>query len=111
MADPTFENRLSQLETKLLSVEQRMEDLLSEIRRDMSEIKAATSHITALVVRQDQYKEDLHRAFRRIEDLEKFETRTDAYVNKVEGAKQLAWVLWGLLSSGLAIALFKLFFG
>lgn len=77
----------------------------------MSEIKAATSHITALVIRQDQYKEDLSRAFRRIDDLEKFETQTNAYVNKVEGAKQLAWVLWAVLSSGLAVALFKLFVG
>ena len=107
--DTNLEIKIANLESRLGSVENKVEDLLTEIKHDMAEIKASTNLISTILVKQDHQKEALDRAFQRIQDLEKFEVTTTAYINKVEGAKAFAWALWGVLSSGVVVSLFKLF--
>jgi chromosome segregation ATPase len=103
--------KISQVEGKLNNLEDKVDTFLAELRADMKDIKANTAMISTIMIDQNYYKESLKRSFDRIEKLETFQKEVDAYHNKIEGAKTFAWGLWGLLSSGVALALFKLFFG
>ena len=111
MSETNLEIKIANLESRLGSVENKVEDLLTEIKHDMAEIKASTNLISTILIKQDYQKEALDRAFSRIEKLEVGQKEVEAYHNKIDGARQFAWGLWALLSSGVIVSLFKLFGG
>ena len=101
--------RLGQMESRLKNLEEKVETFLVELRDDMKEIKASTSLISTIVVDQKYHKEEVNKLTQRVIELETFQKTVDAYHNKIEGAKQFAWILWGLLTSGVVTALLKIF--
>jgi multidrug resistance efflux pump len=102
--------KISQVEGKLNNLEEKVDTFLAELRSDMKDIKANTAMISTIMIDQNYYKESLKRSFDRIEKLENFQKEVDAYHNKIEGAKSFAWGLWAVLTSGVALSLFKIFF-
>ena len=103
--------------------------LLNEMRTDLKEVKSVVQVIGMVQVETTHQKEALTRVFARLETLEKekahdhevdalsdritdLETAKesyDAFINRVEGMKSLAWMLWSVLAGGLGIVILRLF--
>ena len=80
-----------------------------ELKADLKEIKESLHVIQQLRTDQTYAKEATTRAFQRIETLERGQMQFQHYLDKLEGMKTMAWILWLVLTSGVGVALAKLF--
>ena len=103
--------KLSKLEGRIEHLETKADNFFSEIRSELKDIKAHTSVLSGIVIDSNYHKDSLSRAFERIEKLENKEKDFDAYINKIEGAKRLAYVLWTIMGTSVGAVVLKMFFG
>jgi len=95
-------NRLNQRE---MSVQEGIAD----IRADLKELKVMVNSIGKIELDHEHTKTAVSRAFSRIENIEASVRSFDAFINQVIGMKNLSYVLWAILTSGMGLMLFKLF--
>jgi hypothetical protein len=111
MEDVQVQVKISKLETRLENLETRFEGFLGELRTELKEIKSNNQIVHNVVNDQTYYKDSLIRAFHRIEKLEETNKDYDAIINKWDGARKLAWILWTIMGSSVALLLLKSVFG
>ena len=111
MEDVQTQVKLSKLESRLEHLENRFDGFLGELRLELKEIKSNTQIVNTVVNDQTYYKDSLSRAFHRIETLEEKNEGFVAIINKWDGARRLAWILWTIMGSSVALLLLKSVFG
>lgn len=103
--------KMGQFESRLDHLEEKFDSFLSEIRLELREIKSNTEVFQRLSIDHAYNKDSISRSFSRIEKLEEKQAQYDAMINKMEGAKTLAWTVWTVLGSGVGLLILKVFFG
>ena len=93
----------------LVNKDQHLSSWREELRTDVKDIKKAVEGLEVLKIEHGHTRESLTRAFDRIEILEAHKSSIEKFVARIEGMTSLAWVLWTILTSGVGIALFKIF--
>ena len=93
----------------LVNKDQHLSSWREELRTDVKDIKKAVEGMEVLKIEHGHTRESLTRAFNRIELLEVHKSNMEKFIAKIEGMTSLAWVLWTILTSGVGIALFKIF--
>jgi len=116
-------------ESKINSLQNNHDNLVTlmrEVRDDVRDVKTNVLTIRTLEVEHTHTKETMGRLFSRVEvlererlhvdDLDTMTTRIvtekaresyDAFVNQVQGMKQLAWALWTIMAGGVGLLIFK----
>lgn len=100
---------VKEIEIKLEKIDSKVDILIREIQDDIKEIKMTLKSLSNIAIKLDHQKEALDRAFSRIEKLEQFQTKADALFNQFIGLKNMAIILWAILTSGFGAIIFKLF--
>lgn len=93
----------------LVNKDEHLSSWREELRTDVKDIKKTVEGLEVLKIEHGHTRESLTRAFNRIEVLEEHKGNMEKFIAKVEGMTSLAWVLWTILTSGVGIALFKIF--
>lgn len=100
---------IEDLEAQIERLDKRIDTALMTIQSDLKDIKQSINLVNTLAIKMDYQKESIDRAFLKINELEKFQVKSEALFNKFDGLKVFAIVLWAVMGSSVAAALFKLF--
>lgn len=95
--------------TTVLHKQTEFSEWRMELKADLKDIKESLHLIQQLRSDQGYSREATTRAFQRIEALEKGHLEFQHFIDKVDGMRTMAWILWVVLTSGVCVSLVKLF--
>lgn len=113
MTTPQCHNCSHSAEIALLKQQtEQFIELLREIKNDIAFVRREVTAIKTLETEHNHHKEDLKRAFDRLEKLETahaaLQTLVTTFTSRVEGMARMAWIMWTVIGSGVGYIVVKL---
>lgn len=100
-------NRIETLEKRDESIIKTLELMENRFDAKLDLILSQISKIAVLEVNHQNASSAINRAFTKMEELEKLTRDLAAFRDRTEGMAKMAWLLWGVMGTGLGFLILK----
>jgi len=100
-------NRIESLEKRDDAIIKTLELMENRFDAKLDLILSQISKIAVLEVNHQNASSAINRAFTKMEELEKLTRDLAAFRDRTEGMAKMAWLLWGVMGTGLGFLIVK----
>lgn len=94
MTQHDIDVKIALIETRLSNLEDKLNDTLAELKKDMNEIRTTMASISNLILTQSWQKDELVKINNRIDLIDSKTTKYDLIIHQAQGAGKFMWIVW-----------------
>lgn len=101
MTNNDIDVKIALIETRLSNLEDKLNDTLVELKKDMNEIRTTMTSISNLILTQSWQKEELVKINNRIDLIDTKTSKYDLIIHQAQGAGKSMWVVWVIFGASI----------